>query len=164
MRTRGSWSARSTSTRAPAGSRISSASSPRSAPGRAPARTTTSAWRRARATDGGWRRSPSLAGWVESEGARALVVALGVDAAGADPESPLEVSEAGSGRGRGAGQPRAAHRRRPGGGYDLGLARPSGGRDAGRDRGGARLAADRPVAGAVAPQSSTATTAWVRYG
>ena len=36
-----------------------------------------------------------LAGWVESEGARALVVALGVDAAKSDPESPLAVSEQG---------------------------------------------------------------------
>ena len=55
-----------------------------------------------------------FAGWVESEGARALW-SRSNDAAGADPESPLEVSEGGFRRGRGAGQPRAAHRRRPGG-------------------------------------------------
>src|SRR4051794_19244921 len=33
-----------------------------------------------------------LAGWAAGAGARALVVALGVDAAAGDPESPLEVS------------------------------------------------------------------------
>ena len=33
-----------------------------------------------------------LAGWVRTSGAGALVVALGVDAAAGDPESPLEVS------------------------------------------------------------------------
>ncbi len=32
-----------------------------------------------------------LAGWATDGGAQALVIALGVDAAGADPESPLEV-------------------------------------------------------------------------
>jgi acetoin utilization deacetylase AcuC-like enzyme len=36
-----------------------------------------------------------LAGWARAEGAAALVVALGVDAAGGDPESPLEVSDEG---------------------------------------------------------------------
>ncbi len=36
-----------------------------------------------------------LAEWAAEEGAEALVVALGVDAAGGDPESPLEVSAAG---------------------------------------------------------------------
>jgi acetoin utilization deacetylase AcuC-like enzyme len=36
-----------------------------------------------------------LADWARAGGAAALVVALGVDAAGGDPESPLEVSEAG---------------------------------------------------------------------
>jgi acetoin utilization deacetylase AcuC-like enzyme len=36
-----------------------------------------------------------LAGWVEREGARALVIALGVDAAAGDPESPLAVSARG---------------------------------------------------------------------
>jgi acetoin utilization deacetylase AcuC-like enzyme len=33
-----------------------------------------------------------LVEWAGAGGARALVVALGVDAAGGDPESPLEVS------------------------------------------------------------------------
>jgi acetoin utilization deacetylase AcuC-like enzyme len=36
-----------------------------------------------------------LAGWARAGGAKALVIALGVDAAGGDPESPLEVSSAG---------------------------------------------------------------------
>jgi len=36
-----------------------------------------------------------LAEWARAGGARALVVALGVDAAGGDPESPLEVTPAG---------------------------------------------------------------------
>ncbi len=36
-----------------------------------------------------------LAGWARDGGAEALVVALGVDAAAGDPESPLEVSAAG---------------------------------------------------------------------
>jgi acetoin utilization deacetylase AcuC-like enzyme len=36
-----------------------------------------------------------LAAWAQAGGARSLVIALGVDAAGGDPESPLEVSSAG---------------------------------------------------------------------
>ncbi len=36
-----------------------------------------------------------LCGWVRRAGVEALVLALGVDAAGGDPESPLEVTEAG---------------------------------------------------------------------
>jgi acetoin utilization deacetylase AcuC-like enzyme len=36
-----------------------------------------------------------LAGWAAASGAQALVVALGVDAAGGDPESPLEVTARG---------------------------------------------------------------------
>ena len=36
-----------------------------------------------------------LAHWATAGEVRALVVALGVDAAGADPESPLEVTAAG---------------------------------------------------------------------
>jgi acetoin utilization deacetylase AcuC-like enzyme len=36
-----------------------------------------------------------LAAWAKAGGARSLVIALGVDAAGGDPESPLEVSAAG---------------------------------------------------------------------
>jgi acetoin utilization deacetylase AcuC-like enzyme len=59
-----------------------------------------------------------LAGWAR--GARALVVALGVDAAGGDPESPLEVSPAGfraAGRELGAlGVPTVVVQE---GGYDL---------------------------------------------
>jgi acetoin utilization deacetylase AcuC-like enzyme len=43
-----------------------------------------------------WLRAiGELAGWADRQEARALVVALGVDAAGGDPESPLEVTEAG---------------------------------------------------------------------
>jgi acetoin utilization deacetylase AcuC-like enzyme len=42
-----------------------------------------------------------LAAWAADGGARALVVALGVDAAGGDPESPLEVTADGY---RGAGR------------------------------------------------------------
>jgi acetoin utilization deacetylase AcuC-like enzyme len=36
-----------------------------------------------------------LAGWAQAGRAESLVVALGVDAAGGDPESPLEVTPAG---------------------------------------------------------------------
>ncbi len=43
----------------------------------------------------------ALADWAREGGARALVVALGVDAAGGDPESPLQVSADGF---RGAGR------------------------------------------------------------
>ncbi len=43
--------------------------------------------------DGPWLEAVgSLAAWASEEGARALVVALGVDAAAGDPESPLQVS------------------------------------------------------------------------
>ncbi len=38
-----------------------------------------------------------LTGWARDSGARALVVALGVDASAGDPESPLEVSADGFG-------------------------------------------------------------------
>ncbi|MCB8970846.1 MAG: hypothetical protein M9964_15470 [Solirubrobacterales bacterium] len=38
-----------------------------------------------------------LAGWARASGARALVVPLGVDAAGGDPESPLDVTVGGYG-------------------------------------------------------------------
>jgi acetoin utilization deacetylase AcuC-like enzyme len=60
------------------------------------------------------------AGWVEELGAQALVVALGVDGAAGDPESPLRVSEDGC---RAAGQ-RLGALRLPTvvvqeGGYDL---------------------------------------------
>jgi acetoin utilization deacetylase AcuC-like enzyme len=43
--------------------------------------------------DGRWLESVrALADWAREGGARGLVVALGVDAAGGDPESPLEVT------------------------------------------------------------------------
>ncbi len=43
--------------------------------------------------DGPWLAAvEQLAGWAAAGGAKALVVALGVDAAGGDPESPLEVT------------------------------------------------------------------------
>lgn len=46
--------------------------------------------------DGDWLEAiEALAGWVRVGGARSLVVALGVDAAGGDPESPLDVSAGG---------------------------------------------------------------------
>lgn len=48
------------------------------------------------AGDGPWLEAVArLAGWARGGGARALVVALGVDAAGGDPESPLQVSAGG---------------------------------------------------------------------
>jgi len=46
--------------------------------------------------DGEWLAAiETLAGWARAGGAGALVVALGVDAAGGDPESPLDVSASG---------------------------------------------------------------------
>ena len=46
--------------------------------------------------DGPWLEAVrELAAWAADGGARALVVALGVDAAGGDPESPLAVSAEG---------------------------------------------------------------------
>jgi acetoin utilization deacetylase AcuC-like enzyme len=61
-----------------------------------------------------------LAGWARSRGARALVVALGVDAAGGDPESPLEVTAAGfRAAGRTLGQLRLPTVLVQEGGYDL---------------------------------------------
>jgi len=46
--------------------------------------------------DGPWLEAVAgLAGWAAGQGAEGLVVALGVDAALADPESPLRVSAAG---------------------------------------------------------------------
>jgi acetoin utilization deacetylase AcuC-like enzyme len=45
-------------------------------------------------TDGPWVEAISgLASWIDGAGVAALVVALGVDAATGDPESPLQVSE-----------------------------------------------------------------------
>ena len=71
--------------------------------------------------DDGWLEAVgALAGWARAEGARALVVALGVDAAGGDPESPLSVTSAGfraAGRALGAlGLPTVVVQE---GGYDL---------------------------------------------
>jgi acetoin utilization deacetylase AcuC-like enzyme len=61
-----------------------------------------------------------LVAWAEEDGAQALVVALGVDAARSDPESPLRVTGAGfraAGRALGAlGLPTAVVQE---GGYDL---------------------------------------------
>src|SRR3954452_7915324 len=48
------------------------------------------------ATDGDWLKAiQDLAGWATAGGARTLVVALGVDAATSDPESPLDVTDDG---------------------------------------------------------------------
>jgi acetoin utilization deacetylase AcuC-like enzyme len=62
----------------------------------------------------------ALAEWAAGGGARRLVVALGVDAAGGDPESPLNVTAAGFRKaGRllgGLGMPTVAVQE---GGYDL---------------------------------------------
>ena len=108
------WWARCTSIPVRAGFRTSSAS--RARPARAP--TATSRWRRAPATTSGWPRSRELARWARD--ARALVVALGVDAAAGDPESPLQVTAAGlraAGRALGAlGVPTVVVQE---GGYDL---------------------------------------------
>jgi acetoin utilization deacetylase AcuC-like enzyme len=71
--------------------------------------------------DDGWVQAVAgLADWARERGARALVVSLGVDPAGGDPESPLDVSAAGfraSGRALGAlGLPTVVVQE---GGYDL---------------------------------------------
>jgi acetoin utilization deacetylase AcuC-like enzyme len=71
--------------------------------------------------DGPWLGAVAeLGAWVREHGARGLVVALGVDAAGADPESPLDVTPAGfraAGRELGAlGLPTVVVQE---GGYDL---------------------------------------------
>ncbi len=48
------------------------------------------------AGDGPWLEAVAeLAAWATDAGARSLVIALGVDAAASDPESPLEVTAAG---------------------------------------------------------------------
>jgi acetoin utilization deacetylase AcuC-like enzyme len=72
-------------------------------------------------TDGPWVEAvEAIVRWALDGGATALVVALGVDAAGADPESPLVVTAAGfraAGRAIGAaGLPVVAVQE---GGYDL---------------------------------------------
>jgi len=62
----------------------------------------------------------ALAGWALAGGAEALVVALGVDAAGGDPESPLEVTPAGfRAAGRELGAPGLPTVLVQEGGYDL---------------------------------------------
>ena len=71
--------------------------------------------------DEGWTSAVAdLAAWASEGGAQALVVALGVDAAGGDPESPLAVTGAGfraAGRALGAlGVPTVVVQE---GGYDL---------------------------------------------
>ncbi len=71
--------------------------------------------------DEGWTAAVrTLADWVAGHGAEALVVALGVDAAGGDPESPLDVTADGyreAGRVLGAlGLPTVVVQE---GGYDL---------------------------------------------
>ena len=68
--------------------------------------------------------------WAREEGAEALVIALGVDAAGGDPESPLEVTERGLPRRRpDARGARPPHGRRPGGRLRPRADRRPGGRD-----------------------------------
>ena len=76
--------------------------------------------------DGAWLAAvATVAAWARERGARALVIALGVDAAGGDPESPLEVTPRGFGdAGRalgGLGLPTVAVQE---GGYDLGTIGP----------------------------------------
>ncbi|MFN8160548.1 MAG: histone deacetylase family protein [Solirubrobacterales bacterium] len=78
------------------------------------------------ADDGPWLEAVErLAGWAAGAGARALVVALGVDAAEGDPESPLRVSPEGyrtAGETLGAlGLPTVIVQE---GGYDLGAIGP----------------------------------------
>ena len=81
--------------------------------GRAP--TATCRWRPGPATRTGSRRCEALAQWAAAA-PRALVVALGVDAAGGDPESPLQVTAAGfRAAGRALGALRPPDRGRPGG-------------------------------------------------
>jgi len=74
------------------------------------------------AGDGPWLEAiAALANWAREGGVRGLVLALGVDAAGGDPESPLQVTPAGfreAGRTLGAlGLPTVIVQE---GGYDLG--------------------------------------------
>jgi acetoin utilization deacetylase AcuC-like enzyme len=73
------------------------------------------------AGDGPWLEAvAALAAWARSRGAAALVVALGVDAAGGDPESPLEVTAAGfRSAGRALGELRLPTVLVQEGGYDL---------------------------------------------
>ena len=108
--------ARCTSTPAPAGSRTSSAS--RGEAERAGANLQRAARRRAPATTAGWRAVARARRRGAASTARdALVVALGVDAAGGDPESPLrrDARPAIARRGSSLGGARPADRRRAGG-------------------------------------------------
>ena len=103
--------------RARAGSRTSSDSR---TSGRRATPIATSSSRRAPATTPGSTAVAGLADWARERGAAALVVPLGVDAAGGDPESPLAVTAAGfraAGRALGAlGLPTVVVQE---GGYDL---------------------------------------------
>jgi len=76
--------------------------------------------------DGPWLEAVAeLADWARSGGAEALVVALGVDAAGGDPESPLEVTPAAfRAAGRTLGELRLPTVLVQEGGYDLGTIGP----------------------------------------
>ena len=91
------------------------------------------------AGDADWLRAVAEIGQAaRSHGIEALVVALGVDAAAADPESPLQVTEAGY---REAGRV-ARHQALPTvvvqeGGYDLAVDRRARARGVDRNRGGA---------------------------
>ena len=90
---------RCTSTRLPAGSRTSSGTPTRPAPARARVRPATCRCPRAPATrPGGRGRRARRVG--RGRRLRPLVVSLGVDAAGDDPESPLQVTADGLPRGR----------------------------------------------------------------
>jgi acetoin utilization deacetylase AcuC-like enzyme len=73
------------------------------------------------AGDGPWLEAVgALTGWARSREAAALVVALGVDAAGDDPESPLEVTASGfRSAGRALAELRAPTVLVQEGGYDL---------------------------------------------
>ena len=104
--------ARCTSTRAPAGSRTSSGFADETRPRRRRRRDRQRAARaRAPATRAGW---PPLDELLDARrgafGADALVVSLGVDAAGADPESPLEVTHRRASAARASGSRRWACR------------------------------------------------------
>ena len=87
------------------------------------------------ARDDEWLRAVAeLVQAARSSGAEALVLALGVDAAGGDPESPLDVTVRGFREaGRLIGQPRAAGRRRTGGRVRSRLDRRARARDAWKD-------------------------------
>ena len=71
------------------------ASPTRRAGARAGARTSTSRCRRAPRTTAWLAALDRLVDAVDTHGATALVVSLGVDAAAADPESPLQVTDEG---------------------------------------------------------------------